>query len=125
MKTDETVTHSPGPWIVKKMDLGDEDSCIVPAGIVAADGFPVVAYEGGLAPDATWSRELLAANAHLIAAAPDLLEVCEMFDGFHGGGDMSCMQFTKRFGMPPDNIKTLDAMLVKLRAALAAAKGEK
>lgn len=65
--------HTPGPWTYKKQDIGDEVACVVPTEVIGADGFKVVSSEGGLAPDTTWSKELIYANACLIAAAPELL----------------------------------------------------
>lgn len=66
--------HSPGPWKIKETDLGDEECCIVPTHIIAADGFEVVSYDGGLAPDSKWTKDLLVGNAQLIASAPELLQ---------------------------------------------------
>ena len=66
------MEHAPGPWIAMERD---EERDIL---IVAADGSTVVMV---FASDA-WGRDVEKtdaeeeANAHLIAAAPDLLRVC-------------------------------------------------
>lgn len=78
----EKVT--PGPWKVVKSDLGDENICYVPTEIVGADGFPVISYEGGLAPDCPWKRSTIEANAEFIAkvrtAFPELLNEIEWYE---------------------------------------------
>jgi hypothetical protein len=57
-----------------------------------------------------------------LAATPGeverLREALEMFVGFHSG--MSHMQFVKRYGMQPDRIETLEAIIAKGEGALAA-----
>ena len=64
---------TPGPWDFETDDIGDETFLVVPIEIVGADGFKVVSYEGGLAPNSEWTKELLFANAIAIAALPDLI----------------------------------------------------
>ena len=72
------MTHTPGPWKILRLDLGDEEICSVPVAIRGGNGRLVVDNEGGLAPEAyEWTVEEIEANAHLIAAAPDLLAVLE------------------------------------------------
>lgn len=70
---------TPGPWLIKEADVGDEFRCIVPIEIRSGqNNFPVVAYEGGLAAaEGNWTTEELWANARLIAASPDLLAALE------------------------------------------------
>ena len=71
------MTHTPGPYKIITADLGDDFACIVPVEIHAANG-TVVSQSGGLAPDnEEWRSEELFANAHLLAAAPEMLEALE------------------------------------------------
>lgn len=66
---------TPGPWEIKREDIGDEHFCYVPIEIIGSDTFPIVSMEGGLAPNCcAFTAETLEANAHLIAAAPDMYE---------------------------------------------------
>ena len=68
------MTHTPGPYEIVTADIGDEFACIVPVCINAANGRTVISDNGGLAPDdEEWHAEELFANAHLFAAAPDML----------------------------------------------------
>jgi len=60
---------TPEPWEIHRNDVGDEYACIVPTEIYDSDGFPVVSYEGGLAPDCNWKAETIEANATFIAEA--------------------------------------------------------
>lgn len=65
---------TPGPWTIKREDIGDEFFCYVPIEIIGSDGFPVVSTEGGLAPcNCSFTDELLEANAELIIATRTLL----------------------------------------------------
>lgn len=73
---------TPGPWEIKREDIGDEYFCNVPVEIIGSDTFPVVSMEGGLAPNCSFTAETLEANAHLIAAAPDMYEVLKEIEGF-------------------------------------------
>ena len=69
------MSHTPGPWEILRLDLGDEEICSVPVAIRGGNGRLVVDNEGGLAPEAyEWTVEEIEANASLIAAAPELLE---------------------------------------------------
>ena len=63
--------HTPGPWEVKDGDNGYE---IHGANIIAAY---VTDEPSAVCEDA---------NAHLIAAAPDLLNLCELVNDSFGGG---------------------------------------
>ena len=68
------MTHTAGPYEIVTADIGDEFACIVPVCINAANGRTVISDNGGLAPDdEEWHAEELFANAHLFAAAPDML----------------------------------------------------
>ena len=70
------MTYTPGPYEIVTADIGDEFACIVPVCINAANGRTVISDNGGLAPDdEEWHAEELFANAHLFAAAPDMLDV--------------------------------------------------
>jgi len=70
------LKHSPGPWSVKDWASHDKDGALEACGaqVVDADGHMVSActIEG-----ATETEE---ANAHLIAAAPELLATAHDFD---------------------------------------------
>ena len=67
------MTHTPGPYEIVTADIGDEFACIVPV-CITANGRTVISDNGGLAPDdEEWHAEELFANAHLFAAAPDML----------------------------------------------------
>ena len=62
------MNHTPGPWIFDEAtgDVGTEDGVLI----------------HGNPPDDDDRDEELAANAHLIAAAPELLAACEaVLDG--------------------------------------------
>ena len=75
------MTHTPGPYEIVTADIGDEFACIVPVCINAANGRTVISDNGGLAPDdEEWHAEELFANAHLFAAAPDMLAALLAFE---------------------------------------------
>ena len=61
--------HTPGPWVVKVSKEEDADWALKWPTIVAENGYMVVGTEG-LYGD----KKTDIANAHLIAAAPELLE---------------------------------------------------
>ena len=67
------MTHTPGPWFVSMKPDWDEDSGMGPA-VYDCDGgvFAVVDDE----PE-TIARPFYEADAHLIAAAPEMLEALE------------------------------------------------
>ena len=72
------MSHTPGPYKINFEDVGDEFACIVPVGLVTISGKNVIAQNGGLAPhDEEWNSEELLKNAHLFAAAPEMLEALE------------------------------------------------
>jgi len=118
--------HTPGPWQLSCID-GVEDSLMVGGG---NDGSDIVAdirtYENDISetqnsPQQMWVKKRLAelekkekeahANARLIAAAPELLEMCKLFE--------ECMETI-------DGNDGYDASyeLAKVRAVLAKVKGE-
>ena len=73
------MTYTPGPYEIVTADIGDEFACIVPVCINAANGRTVISDNGGLAPDdEEWHSEELFANAHLFAAAPDMLAALKL-----------------------------------------------
>jgi hypothetical protein len=58
--------HSPGPW---KLSLPDETA------VASFDGTEIAAVQGDYDDDDVWP--VMAANARLIAAAPELLAACK------------------------------------------------
>lgn len=58
--------HTPGPW-----EVGQDDSELEPA-IMAGDYYVATAHFG-MKGDESMGQDMAIANAHLIAAAPDLL----------------------------------------------------
>ena len=69
--------HTPGPWKIVPSGVGNPR-------IVGADGYAVAACRPKYStPD---DYAIAAANAHLIAAAPDLLEALKRLLGFTQGG---------------------------------------
>ena len=73
------MMHTAGPYEIITADIGDEFACVVPVGIAAANGKTVISDNGGLAPDdEEWHAEELFANAHLFAAAPDMLAALKL-----------------------------------------------
>lgn len=94
-------THAPGPWTARhEPDEGGEYA------IQAKNGIQVALTIGNTRTEA--------ANAHLIAAAPELLEALQ-----------ACMDFLEpmRFDRPSDDARAFE--LDKLaRAAIAKATGE-
>ena len=120
------ATFTPGPWQLSCID-GVEDSLMVGG---RNDGSDIVAdirtYENDISetqnsPQQMWVKKRLAelekkekeahANARLIAAAPELLEMCKLFE--------ECMETI-------DGNDGYDASyeLAKVRAVLAKVKGE-
>lgn len=69
MSKPETTQHTPGPWFAGNVIKDDYDRDTVSVGPFAADCH----YEDAICE--VWGENHpAAANAHLIAAAPDLLE---------------------------------------------------
>lgn len=100
------MSHTPGPWAVHHYGDNEGD-------IHGSDGKLVcMLREGDTAPEDDWS-----ADARLIAAAPDLLSVCQSIAGdleaLLDGDDFSGMSDAELFGV----------MLRSLKAAIAKAEG--
>jgi len=76
--------HTPGPWKAEQCDIYGDDS--TRWSVLTAEyqqDFFIASIENG-APGDCLDTE--AANARLIAAAPDLLEACQaMLDGYEAG----------------------------------------
>lgn len=92
-----TAQHTPGPWTV----LTTADKSRVVANARAGEGWTIAILRQGDTPE--W-----AANARLIAAAPDLLEALEAADAVLSGRVRDL------------NYQVRD----KVRAAIAKARGE-
>lgn len=102
--------HTPGPWEVWTGSKREETAIFHSGRTVAKpikEGAIAVAYCDYHTP------EIAEANARLIAAAPDLLSICEIFLG----GDE---RFQVAVGGNPTAV---DKMLAAARATVAAAKG--
>jgi hypothetical protein len=72
-KTDKIVRHTPGPWETPGTDGGERVVCATVAGkrrTIAHVYAPYIDHDE--------SGEERDANAHLITAAPDLLEACKL-----------------------------------------------
>ena len=117
MTSTEKATHTPGPWTIEDRDYiyGSPSTTIYGNRVakVFLIGEPV---EHATDPDRDFPEA--EANAHLIAAAPALLEAAEaalayfaVFENVAGGG----------LGFAYSERKHADA----LRAAIAKAKGER
>ena len=70
MTTNNTPKHTPGPWVAVKMEGFGTVSYDVRA---ESDDSPFGTYKPFYDGEAEYGQ----ANAHLIAAAPDLLKECE------------------------------------------------
>lgn len=71
------VTHTPGPWIVNSEDTGMNDSGTIESQsgvVIAPDIYGETTAEAGH-------------NAHLIAAAPELLAACRYVAQYHRDHD--------------------------------------
>ena len=66
--------HTPGPWVVKEWEHLDVD------GSMAACGYHVVATRGkhDIVISASTIEDEDESDLHLIAAAPELLEACQL-----------------------------------------------
>jgi len=99
------MTHTPGPWIVQPV----KGSFQVPFHILSEDGRPVAYCDGQqLRPDRTSVGEARA-NAHLIAAAPELL------------GELKYL--VEEFEEAVDWVPAYVAMADRAKAAIAKAEG--
>ena len=92
------VTHTPGPWVVKHDEKG------LPFIGVKSDPWT---YNGTIASVDTSEKD-----ARLIAAAPDMLEMCKLFE--------ECMANLDGASEPFDTSYELS----KVRAVLAKVEGE-
>ena len=112
-----TTKHTPGPWLFRTAPTS-AGLCHI---VSAADWKGAFIYGDGIrkgVDDALPKAQELAANARLIAAAPDLLEALQEMVA----GDAEAIEDAKRLGVPfPDEML---AAYHKARAAIARATGE-
>lgn len=112
-----TTKHTPGPWLLRTTPTS-AGLCHI---VSAADWRGAFIYGDGIrkgVDDALPKAQELAANARLIAAAPDLLEALQEMVA----GDAEAIEDAKRLGVPfPDEML---AAYHKARAAIAKATGE-
>lgn len=82
MTTKTKGTHTPGPWKYERITIGHPDNWRNP--IVTAPGnyiarlFCAESTVAGMTADGLTTLDEAEANAALIAAAPDLLEACQL-----------------------------------------------
>lgn len=121
------MTHTPGPYEIVTADIGDEFACIVPV-CITANGRTVISDNGGLAPDdEEWHAEELFANAHLFAAAPDMLaallavERAEQLSNVCEEGTSACEEWLEASN---NAMEKVNAVLKRLRAAGVIEKAE-
>lgn len=102
------VKHTPGPWVVDPHHAGDVQDAMgreIGSTYQAAN----LGEEWSIMGDIPWDAETMAANARLIAAAPDLLEALE-----------SLVEHTNGISLPV----TAHMMRNRARDAIARARGE-
>ena len=80
--------HTAGPW--KFTGLSKPSNFADHVAIVQGDGVVLARIRGGVTDD----KAIAAANARMIAAAPELLEFAKWVAG--RGGDNNCMDIFKR-----------------------------
>lgn len=86
------MPHTPGDWQMTQGSLGGTDvSCVEAESGVRM----VVASVGG------WNAEEVRANAHLIAAAPELLAACKLALRFSRGDSLSPQELVDFVDMLP------------------------
>lgn len=101
------MTHTPGPWAVTRGAYG---ALHVGPATLAHPGREAAQYAAARGQDLLTQR---AADAALIAAAPDLLNMCERLLGFaHHYGDANALLAG-------------EGMLANAKALIAQAKGAK
>lgn len=100
-----TVNHTPGPW-VQPMRHDPQAGCNIPCGAIEAQGTGII-----VASVLDMTLPEWAANARLIAAAPELLEALEFLTGYV---EMKLREGDQ--GAPREHVKMA-------RAAIAKAKG--
>ena len=72
------MSHTSGPWRIRRHYFGDEGICFVPVEIRGGNGKLIVAQYGGLTPfGQEWTVEDIEGNGSLIEAAPDMLKALE------------------------------------------------
>ena len=101
--------HTPGPWAYVETDHG---------AIVVED------VNGWICEMSKWEGQDNLANAHLIAASPDMLEALEAIDVLLDMGDDVPWNTAFTF----DNLEAINAInaaFAKARAAIKKARGEK
>lgn len=103
------ATHTPGPW-----EVNERGDCVSGTYVGESSGFMFVLAER---PHSGYGRDVFAANARLIAAAPEMLEALE-----------SCfkwMEFTitELSGHKQGARMNWGGPVSKARAAIAKAKG--
>lgn len=107
--------HTPGPWEVSEDDYGDElwfggDG----KGLVSVNGF-----SNGGCKDRPEEWQQLLADARLMAAAPELLDVAEMFQR-----QAKAVLQSDGLGFDLERYKTaLEFIMPQIDAAIAKAKG--
>jgi len=116
-----TSKHTPGPWWTDGEYNHDEAGCAVLAARTDCGPLPGNPTRGMVA----WASELLlenaercAANARLIAAAPDLLEALIDITPHMPPADASC-----HAGLVPQELCGHCSRIAKARAAIAKATG--
>ncbi len=102
--------HTPGPWTARLVPHPDEELAV--HGI---QGYRVTAPDGTILADMLprpYRVAVSAENAHLVSAAPDLLDAVSSFWDWYASCD---------HGFPDEAL--LNVAVKKARAALAKAKG--
>lgn len=110
--------HTPGPWLIREPDNGIYDTDDDIANVVARGPYGLI----------TIAEEVDVADARLIAAAPELLEVLrdtlaetiESRDSLHAGSVLP----DGSYGEDADEIDRLDRIIARARAAIAKATGQ-
>ena len=110
------MNHTAGPWTVGGMFA--EDRGEIGLSIDAGETFVAVAITGNYcgAPDEATSK----ANAHVIAAAPELLAACEA-----ALDELRCYEADIPEMEAPENVAALHEATAMVEAAIAKAKGTK
>lgn len=74
----QAVSHTPGPWVSEESKPVDGGGyCIRRWRVVAAGGEHVCDVPVGYVADGKRNSSVFGGNAHLIAAAPELLTACK------------------------------------------------
>lgn len=110
------IKHTPGPWVVGASDFLEQWVCIdAPIGDRDLDykSWEGIAMAYGCEESPSKGLEKAKANAQLIAAAPELLEVLESI----------CAMQARNYGDATQTHLDLPYLTDKARAAIAKAKG--